>query len=233
MKPVDPQFVNSLMENIYGNDEDMIKHQSCEDAEKSVEKHATTMENFGIPQNVGNAWKAPKAPEPKSQKLEDHVEDEKSLTESVDPINERVTNLEQSLVSILESLKSVVANLNEEGPTAEQLAAIETEEGKSKKKVAKKKGSTSHLNKDNKNVQNSSVGAEGEVAGDDADVPVGNRGEGKTAKLGHLLKGIKKGSPQEKELRMKARAHAQTLAQGPPGNQTVPEKVIKDLEKSK
>jgi hypothetical protein len=230
MNPVDPKFVDSLMENIYGNDEDMVKHQSCEDAEKSVEKHATTMENFGLPKNVGNAWKAPKAPQPKSQKLEDHAEEEKSLTESVDPINERVTNLEQSLVSILESLKSVVANLNEEGPTAAQLAAIEAE---SKKKVAKKKGSTSHLNKDNKNVQKTSVGAEGEAAEGDDDVPVGNRGEGKTAKLSHLLKGIKKGSRQEQELRMKARAHKQTLAQGNPGNQTVPEKVIKDLEKSK
>tara|TARA_R110002167_G_scaffold297406_1_gene501736 strand:- start:15 stop:380 length:366 start_codon:yes stop_codon:yes gene_type:complete len=117
--PVDQQFVNSLMENIYGNDEDMTKHQSCEEAEKAVEKHATTMENFGIPQNVGNAWKAPKAPEPKSQKLEDHAKEDKSLTESVDPINERVTNLEKSLVSILESLKSVVSNLNEEGPSKE------------------------------------------------------------------------------------------------------------------
>ena len=114
MNPVDPKFVNSLMENIYGNDEDMIKHQSCEEAEKSVEKHATTMENFGIPQNIGNAWKAPKAPAPKSQKLEDHTEETKSLTESVDPMDERVTNLEEGLVNILESLKSVISNLNEE-----------------------------------------------------------------------------------------------------------------------
>ena len=106
MNPVDPQFVNSLMENIYGNDENIVKHQSHEEAEKAVEKHSTTMENFGIPKNIGNAWKAPKAPEPKSQKLEDHAKEEKSLTESLDPINERVTNLEQSLVSILESLKS-------------------------------------------------------------------------------------------------------------------------------
>ena len=119
MNPVDPKFVDSLMENIYGNDEDMVKHQSCEDAENSVEKHATTMENFGLPKNVGNAWKAPKAPQPKSQKLEDHAEEEKSLTESVDPINERVTNLEQSLVSILESLKSLVSNINEEEPSKE------------------------------------------------------------------------------------------------------------------
>ena len=119
MNQVDPKFVDSLMENIYGNDEDMIKHQSSEEAEKSVEKHATTVENFGIPQNIGNAWKAPKAPEPKSQKLEDHSEEEKSLTESVDPMEERVTNIEQGLVSILESLKSLVSNINEEEPSKE------------------------------------------------------------------------------------------------------------------
>ena len=57
MNPVDPQFVNALMENIYGNDENIVKHQSHEEAEKSVEKHATTMENLGIPKNIGNAWK--------------------------------------------------------------------------------------------------------------------------------------------------------------------------------
>jgi len=119
MNQVDPKFVDSLMENIYGNDEDMIKHQSHEEAEKAVEKHATDMATFGIPKNVGNAWKAPKAPEPKSQKLEDHAEEDKSLTESVDPINERVTNLEQSLVSILESLKSLVSNINEGEPSKE------------------------------------------------------------------------------------------------------------------
>jgi hypothetical protein len=227
MNPVDPKFVDSLMENIYGNDEDMVKHQSCEDAEKSVEKHATTMENFGLPKNVGNAWKAPKDPQPKSQKLEDHAEEEKSLTESVDPINERVTNLEQSLVSILESLKSVVANLNEEGPTAAQLAAIAAEGDK-----PKKKGSTSHLNKDNKNAQDTAVGAEGEAAKSGDRIPVGKRGEGQTADLDHVLKGVKKGSKQEKEFKMKARAHKQTLEQGNPGNQKMSKQEIDDLANS-
>ena len=209
MKPVDPQFVNSLMENIYGNDEDLTKHQSCEEAEKSVEKHATTMENFGIPQNIGNAWKAPKAPEPKSQKLEDHAEEGKSLTESVDPLNERVSNLEQSLVSILESLKSVVANLNEEGPSKAELAAIEKE--------------------GNQNFQDTAVGAQGEAAEDEDDVPVGKRGKGETAKLSHLLKGIKKGSAKEKELKMKARGHKLTKKQGKPGNQKMSKKEIAEL----
>ena len=229
MNPVDPQFVKSLMENIYGNDEDLVTHQSCEDAEKAVEKHATDMATFGIPKNVGNAWKAPKAPEPKSQKLEDHAEEEKSLTESVDPINERVTNLEQSLVSILESLKSVVANLNEEGPTAEQLAAIETEEGKSKKKVAKKKGSTSHLNKDNKNVQDTAVGAEGEAAKSGDRIPVGKRGEGQTADLDHVLDGAVPGHSRTQEHKMRARALKQTEKQGEPGNQKMSKKEIAEL----
>ena len=48
---------------------------------------------------------------------------------------------------------------------------------------------------------------------DDDDVPVGKRGEGKTAKLGHLRKGIVKGSKQEKELKMKARGHKLTKKQ--------------------
>ena len=195
MKPVDPQFVNSLMENIYGNDEDMVKHPSAKDAEDAVEKHASTMNDFGIPKNIGNAWKAPKSPEPKSQKLEDHAEEEKSLTESVDPMDERVSNIEQGLVSILESLKSLVSNLNEEGPSNAQLDAIEDED------------------EETENAQDTAVGAEGEAADDNDDVPVGNRGEGRTAKLGHLRKGIVKGSKQEKELRMKARGHKQTKKQ--------------------
>ena len=203
MKPVDPQFVNSLMENIYGNDENLVDTPTCKDAEDAVEKHATTMENFGIPQNVGNAWKAPKAPEPKSQKLEDHTEEDKSLTESIDPIDVRVSNLEESLVSILESLKSVVSNLNEEGPTPEEIAAIEAEKKK------------------NKHYEGTEVGAQGEAAEGDQDVPVGKRGEGKTAKLSHLLKGVKPGSDRDKELRMMARAHALTLSQGNLGNQKV------------
>ena len=215
------------MENIYGNDENIVKHQSCEDAEKAVEKHATTMENFGIPKNIGNAWKAPKAPEPKSQKLEDHSEEEKSLTESVDPINERVTNLEQSLVSILESLKSLVSNLNEEGPSNAQLDAIAAEGAK-----PKKKGSTSHLNKDNKNAQDTEVGAEGEAAKSGDKIPVGKRGEGQTADLDHVLKGVKKGSAKEKEFKMKARGHKQTLAQGKPGNQKMSKKEIDALADS-
>ena len=206
MKPVDPQFVNSLMENIYGNDEDLTKHQSTEEAEKSVEKHASTMNDFGIPKNIGNAWKAPKAPEPKSQKLEDHAEEEKSLTESVDPIHERVANLEKGLVSILESLKSVVSNLNEDGPSNAELNKI-----------------------DNEHHEDTDVGAQGEAAEGDDDVPVGNRGEGKTAKLSHLLKGSKKGSAKEKELRMKARGHKLTKKQGKPGNQKMSKKEIAEL----
>ena len=230
MKPVDPQFVNSLMENIYGNDEDMVKHQSCEEAEKAVEKHAKSMDTFGLPKNVGNAWKAPKAPEPKSQKLEDHAEEEKSLTESVDPMDERVTNIEQGLVSILESLKSLVSNLNEEGPSNADLNAIEAE-GEPPKK-AKKKGSTSHLNKDNKNAQDTAVGAEGEAAKSGDKIPVGKRGEGQTADLDHVLKGVKKGSAKEKEFKMKARGHKQTQAQGNPGNQKMSKKEIDDLANS-
>jgi hypothetical protein len=113
MKPVDPKFVDSLMENIYGNDEDMIKHQSCEEAEKAVEKHASTMENFGLPTNIGNVWKAPKDPQPRKQKLEDHKDEDKSLTESVDPMEERIANLEEGLVTILETLKSFVTNIDE------------------------------------------------------------------------------------------------------------------------
>ena len=207
--PVDQQFVNSLMENIYGNDEDMVKHQSCEDAEKAVEKHATTMENFGIPKNIGNAWKAPKAPEPKSQKLEDHSEEKKSLTESVDPINERVTNLEQSLVSILESLKSLVSNINEDGPSNAELDKI-----------------------DNEHHEKTAVGAQGEAAQGDDDVPVGNRGEGNTAKLSHLLKGAKPGHPKTQELKMKARGHKLTKKQGKPGNQKLSKKEMDKLADS-
>ena len=229
MKPVDQQFVNSLMENIYGNDENIVDTPTAKDAEDAVEKHASTMNTFGIPKNIGNAWKAPKTPEPKSQKLEDHAEEEKSLTESVDPMDERVSNIEQGLVSILESLKSLVSNLNEEGPSNAQLDAIESEP---KKKVAKKKGSTSHLNPDNQNVQDTPVGAGGEAAQGDDDVPVGNRGEGKTAKLSHITKGITKGSDKERELKMKARGHKQTLAQGKPGNQKMSKKEIDALADS-
>jgi len=206
MNPVDPQFVNSLMENIYGNDENIVKHQSHEEAEKAVEKHSTTMENFGIPKNIGNAWKAPKAPEPKSQKLEDHAKEEKSLTESLDPINERVTNLEQSLVSILESLKSLVSNINEDGPSDAELNKI-----------------------DNEHHENTAVGAQGEAAEGDDDVPVGKRGEGNTAKLSHITKGITKGSAKEKELKMKARGHKLTKKQGKPGNQKMSKKEIDTL----
>ena len=197
MNPVDPKFVKSLMENIYGNDEDMIKHQSSEEAEKSVEKHDTNMETFGIPTNIGNAWKAPKAPQPRKQKLEDHKDEDKSLTESIDPIEERITNLEESLVSILGSLKSLVSNINEEGPSNAQLDAIEDEDE----------------DEEPENAQDTAVGAQGGAADDDDDVPVGKRGEGKTAKLGHLRKGIVKGSKQEKELKMKARGHKLTKKQ--------------------
>ena len=206
MNPVDPQFVNSLMENIYGNDEDLVTHQSCEDAEKAVEKHATDMATFGIPKNIGNAWKAPKAPEPKSQKLEDNTKEEKSLTESVDPMDERVTNIEQGLVSILESLKSLVSNLNEEGPSNADLDKI-----------------------DNEHHEKTAVGAQGEAAEDEDDVPVGNRGEGKTQKLGKLLKGAKPGHPKTNELRMKARGHKLTKKQGKPGNQKMSKKEIAEL----
>jgi hypothetical protein len=231
MNPVDPQFVKSLMENIYGNDENLVKHQSCEEAEKSVEKHADTMNNFGIPKNIGNEWKAPKNIPPKKQQLEDHAEEEKSLTESVDPMEERITNLEEGLVNILESLKSLVTNINEEGPSSEELDAIEAE-GKSPKKKAKKKGSTSHLNKDNKNAQDTAVGAEGEAAKSGDKVPVGKRGEGQTADLDHVLKNIKPGSEKARELKMKARGHKQTLAHGEPGNQKMSKKEINDLANS-
>ncbi len=112
MNPVDPKFVNSLMENIYGN-KDEIKPQTSKEAEESCEKHATSMENFGIPKNIGNGWKAPKAPEPRKQKLEDHKDEDKSLTESINPMEERITNLEEGLVNILESLKGLVANIDE------------------------------------------------------------------------------------------------------------------------
>jgi len=226
MNPVDQKFVNSLMENIYGNKEE-IKPQTCKEAEDSVEAHATTMENFGLPKNVGNAWKAPKAPQPKKQQLEDHKDEEKSLTESVDPMEERVTNLEESLVNLLESLKSLVTNINEEGPSSEELDAIEDEA-----KPSKKKGSTSHLNKDNKNAQDTAVGAEGEAAKSGDKVPVGKRGEGQTADLDHVLKNIKPGSENERELKMKARGHKQTLAQGKPGNQKMSKKEINDLANS-
>jgi len=226
MNPVDQKFVNSLMENIYGNKEE-IKPQTCKEAEDSVEAHATTMENFGLPKNVGNAWKAPKAPQPKKQQLEDHKDEEKSLTESVDPMEERVTNLEESLVNLLESLKSLVTNINEEGPSSEELDAIEDEA-----KPSKKKGSTSHLNKDNKNAQDTAVGAEGEAAKSGDKVPVGKRGEGQTADLDHVLKNIKPGSEKERELKMKARGHKQTLAQGKPGNQKMSKKEINDLANS-
>ena len=197
------------MEKIYGNDEDMVKHQSCEEAEKAVEKHAGAMSDFGIPKNIGNAWKAPKAPEPKSQKLEDHAEEEKSLTESVDPMNERVTNIERGLVSILESLKSLVSNLNEEGPSNAALDKIE-----------------------NEHHEKTPVGAQGEAAGSDDDVPVGNRGEGKTQKLGKLLKGAKPGHPKTQELKMKARGHKLTKKQGQPGNQKMSKKEMDSLADS-
>ena len=226
MNPVDQKFVNSLMENIYGNKEE-IKPQTCKEAEDSVEAHATTMENFGLPKNVGNAWKAPKAPQPKKQQLEDHKDEEKSLTESVDPMEERVTNLEESLVNLLESLKSLVTNINEEGPSSEELDAIEDEA-----KPSKKKGSTSHLNKDNKNAQDTAVGAEGEAAKSGDKVPVGKRGEGQTADLDHVLKNIKPGSENERQLKMKARGHKQTLKQGKPGNQKMSKKEINDLANS-
>ena len=112
MNPVDPKFVDSLMENIYGN-KDEIKPQTSKEAEESCEKHANSMENFGIPKNIGNGWKAPKAPEPRKQKLEDHKDEDKSLTESIDPMEERITNLEEGLVSIVESLKGLVSNIDE------------------------------------------------------------------------------------------------------------------------
>ena len=192
MKPVDPQFVNSLMENIYGNKEE-IKPQTSKEAEDSVEAHATTMENFGLPTNIGNAWKAPKAPQPRKQKLEDHQDEEKSLTESIDPMEERVTNLEESLVNLLESLKSLVSNINEEGPSDKDLDDIEDEEPK--------------------NAQDTAVGAQGEAAKSGDKVPVGKRGEGKTADLDHVLKGVTKGSAKEKEHKMKARGHKLTKKQ--------------------
>ena len=147
MNPVDPQFVKSLMENIYGNDEDLVTHQSCEDAEKAVEKHATDMATFGIPKNVGNAWKAPKAPEPKSQKLEDNTKEEKSLTESVDPMDERVSNIEQGLVSILESLKSLVSNLNEEAPANANTSMNPGKKFIEKRQKPKKKPKTVKISK--------------------------------------------------------------------------------------
>ena len=192
MNPVDPKFVDSLMENIYGNKEE-IKPQTTKEAEDSVEAHATNMETFGLPKNVGNAWKAPKAPQPKKQKLEDHQDEEKSLTESVDPMEERVTNLEKSLVNLLESLKSVVSNINEEGPSDKELDAIEDEEPE--------------------NAQDTAVGAQGEAAKSGDRVPVGKRGEGKTADLDHVLKGAKPGHPKTQELKMKARGHKLTKKQ--------------------
>jgi len=113
MNPVDPKFVESLMENIYGNDEDLVKIPSAEDAEKACEAHADAIADAGIPKNVGNAWKAPKAPQPRKQKLEDHKDEDKSLTESIDPMEERITNLEEGLVNIVESLKGLVSNIDE------------------------------------------------------------------------------------------------------------------------
>jgi len=227
MNPVDPKFVNSLMENIYGNDEDLVKIPSTEDAEKACEAHADAIADAGIPKNIGNAWKAPKAPQPKKQQLEDHKDEEKSLTESVDPMEERVTNLEESLVNLLESLKSLVTNINEEGPSSEELDAIEDEA-----KPSKKKGSTSHLNKDNKNAQDTAVGAEGEAAKSGDKVPVGKRGEGQTADLDHVLKNIKPGSEKERQLKMKARGHKLTIAQGKPGNQKLSKQEMDDLANS-
>ena len=119
MNPVDPQFVKSLMENIYGNDENLVDTPSAKDAEKACEDHASSTNGVGVPKNVGNAWKAP-AP------LKESVE---SSEDSV--IEERLSNLEEGLASILESLKTIVSNINEE----EKFIKHERTDEKPKKKT--------------------------------------------------------------------------------------------------
>tara|TARA_R100000152_G_C6777025_1_gene206595 strand:- start:153 stop:818 length:666 start_codon:yes stop_codon:yes gene_type:complete len=198
MNPVDPNFVKSLMENIYGNKEE-IKPQSTKEAEESCDKHATTMENFGLPTNIGNGWKAPKNPQPRKQKLEDHKDEEKSLTESVDPMEKRVTNLEESLATLLTSLKSLINEgygkkmmKEAEGPSDKELKDIEKEEKPQHHKTA--------------------VGAQGEAAGTDDEVPVGQSGQGQTQNLGKVLQNVTDPT-RRKELKMKARGHKLTKKQ--------------------
>ena len=76
------------------------------------------------------------------------------------------------------------------------------------------------------------MGAQGEAAEGDDDVPVGKRGEGETAKLSHLLKGAKPGHPKTQELKMKARGHKLTKKQGKPGNQKLSKKEMDKLADS-
>ena len=105
-------FVNGILESMYGKDSmGDIKAEETPDNDATVTKHAESMgETFGIPQNVGNAWKAP-------TQINDHQEvdsETESLTESESPnMESRVAVLEESLVSLLESVKTLVGNIDE------------------------------------------------------------------------------------------------------------------------
>ena len=105
-------FVNGIVESMYGKDSmGDIKAEETPDNDATVTKHAESMgDTFGIPQNVGNAWKAP-------TQINDHQEvdsETESLTESESPnMESRVAVLEESLVSLLESVKTLVGNIDE------------------------------------------------------------------------------------------------------------------------
>ena len=263
MNPVDPKFVQSIVENYGYGSEEGVKHQTQKEAEDSCEKHNKEMKDFGMPKNVGNAYKAPENPQPREQSLNDDQSKSDELTENVEKgypemgikggtnaakkeakkrkykkkqmlqddgglvgnqdeldvdddgeiegedlaklragkkkevaMESRVEALEESLATLLTSLKSLISEgygkkMNEaEGPTDKELKDIEKREH-----------------------HKTAVGAQGAAAEGGDEVPVGKRGSGETAKLSHLLKGVKPNSAKAKELKMKARGHKLTKKQ--------------------
>ena len=84
MKPVSPQFVQSIVENYGYGSEEGVKHQTQKEAEASCEKHDKAMKDFGMPKNVGNAYKAPENPQPREQSLNDDQSKSDSLTENAE-----------------------------------------------------------------------------------------------------------------------------------------------------
>tara|TARA_R110002012_G_scaffold313996_1_gene526270 strand:- start:1723 stop:2418 length:696 start_codon:yes stop_codon:yes gene_type:complete len=105
---VPTNFVNNLMESMYGK-ESMgdIKTEEHPDNDETVAKHAEAMgENFGLPTDIGNGWKAP-------AQIQDHQEVEADVEPIVETkttdMESRVIALEESLSTLLESLQTLIS----------------------------------------------------------------------------------------------------------------------------
>ena len=122
------KFVNNLMESMYGKDSmGNIDTEEHPNNDEMVAQHAENLgEDFGLPKDLGNAWKAPAKVEETLKGDQDELDvepeggdddiDEKDLAKlragkkkKEEVMESRVEALEESLKTLLESLQTLIS----------------------------------------------------------------------------------------------------------------------------